>query len=344
LRIKRVPSKASERKSDGVNFSLFVKLCSIVSKNEEFGESVKSVLTLLKRRLRMSVVAIVLFFGEEHIIYSEQRKEVRSLLESLKDDVEKYLKKRRSLKTFYLPKSLKKGKGRLAVYLLPLRIRRKGRGLLILAKEYKRRLYTLQMQYLYPLADIVSLLITERIRAEWMIKGILSILELKDPSLYKHSQNVAHLAKRVAQSLHLPQEEVERVQQAAFLHDIGKMGVGEALLKKRYPLSFQDRILIRRHLRYGERILKEFTFFEDILPYVYYHHEWFNGKGYPEGRRGEEIPLGARIIAVVDAFEAMTSTFCTRAGLKKEEALSVLRKKSGEQFDPKVVKAFCALF
>jgi HD-GYP domain-containing protein (c-di-GMP phosphodiesterase class II) len=154
----------------------------------------------------------------------------------------------------------------------------------------------------------------------------------------EHSENVAQLAVSLAQVLGLSDEAVRAIGLAAHVHDVGKIGVRDEVLLKEGPLSPDERRLMEEHPVLGERILTP-TELEEILPLVRHHHERWDGEGYPDGLRGPEIPVGARVLAVCDAFEAMTASRPYRAPLSFEQAVEQLEQGAGTQFDPEVARA-----
>ncbi len=155
----------------------------------------------------------------------------------------------------------------------------------------------------------------------------------------EHSENVAQLAVSLAQVLGLSSESVRAVGLAAQVHDVGKIGVRDEVFLKEGPLSADERRLMEEHPVLGERILAP-TELEEVLPLVRHHHEWWDGSGYPDGLRGPQIPVGARLLAVCDAFEAMTSPRPYRDPLSFEAAVEQLETGSGSQFDPEVAGSF----
>jgi HD-GYP domain-containing protein (c-di-GMP phosphodiesterase class II) len=130
------------------------------------------------------------------------------------------------------------------------------------------------------------------------------------------------------------------MESAALLHDIGKIGIPENILKKPGRLTSKEQNVVKLHPYVGVQILEPIDILEPIISIIYYHHERFDGKGYLEGLKGEQIPLGARVLAVADAFDAMTSDRPYRRALTVAEAIEELRRCSGSQFDPSIVKAF----
>jgi diguanylate cyclase (GGDEF)-like protein/putative nucleotidyltransferase with HDIG domain len=167
-------------------------------------------------------------------------------------------------------------------------------------------------------------------------------LDLRDVGTARHSQTVGRYAEGIARTLGLPDAQVERIRAAGVLHDIGKLGVADSVLKKPGPLNDEEWAEMRRHPELGARILDHANL-RDISGWVLAHHERADGRGYPHGLAGDEIPLEARILAVADAYEAMTADRAYRAALGHDAAQNELRAGSGTQFDPQVVGAFLAV-
>jgi HD-GYP domain-containing protein (c-di-GMP phosphodiesterase class II) len=138
----------------------------------------------------------------------------------------------------------------------------------------------------------------------------------------------------------IPEERLYQVEVAALLHDIGKIGVPDAVLKKAGPLTPEERAIINRHPEYSWSILRLFPGLEEASLYALHHHESMDGSGYPAQLKGDDIPLVSRIICVIDAFDAMVSNRCYRQGLPHSEAMNRLLRSSGSQFDSDVVQAF----
>jgi two-component system, cell cycle response regulator len=171
---------------------------------------------------------------------------------------------------------------------------------------------------------------------------LLRALAERDPGLGEHLSGVASLAEAVARRLRLDDEEVEHVRHAAELHDVGKMAIPDAILDKPAPLDPDEWEFIRRHTIIGERIVAAAPALRPVATLVRSSHERWDGTGYPDRLRGEEIPLGARIVAVCDAFDAMIATRPYRIGMEAHMALAELERCAGTQFDPAVVDAFVA--
>ncbi len=163
-------------------------------------------------------------------------------------------------------------------------------------------------------------------------------VEAKDTYTKGHSERVAEISEHLATMIGLNHADIERVRIAGILHDIGKIGVSEVLLLKEKKLEDREYEVLKLHTVEGQNILKPLHFLNDILPAVYHHHERFDGKGYPSGLAGEDIPLWARIIHVADAYDAMTSNRPYRAALSKAQAITELTSCSGTQLDPNITR------
>lgn len=166
------------------------------------------------------------------------------------------------------------------------------------------------------------------------------LLDLKDISTGVHSTRLAEWAIRVARKLNIPEEHMYQVEVAALLHDIGKVGVPDAILKKQGPLTPEERALINRHPEYSWSILRLLPGLQDASLYTLHHHENVDGTGYPAKLKGNDIPLVSRIVSVIDAYDAMVSNRCYRKGLPHTEAVRRLLESSGTQFDFDVVQTF----
>jgi diguanylate cyclase (GGDEF)-like protein/putative nucleotidyltransferase with HDIG domain len=166
-------------------------------------------------------------------------------------------------------------------------------------------------------------------------------VDARDVYTGSHSQRVADLAARTARRLGLPDEDVELTRLAASLHDLGKLAIPEEILRKPGPLTEPERMVLERHPQIGFRMLESLGV-DPVAEWVLHHHERWDGSGYPDGLPGDRIPLGARIIFVADAFDAMTSERVYRRRVLPEQAVAELRRCAGTQFDPEIVDAFAA--
>ena len=169
--------------------------------------------------------------------------------------------------------------------------------------------------------------------------GLANALEAKDSYTRGHSERVAALGRRVASALGLAPSLVDVVGQAGLLHDIGKIGVPEAILRKPGALSPEEWHVMRAHPEIGAQIVAPFEFFEGAARAIRHHHERWDGSGYPDGLAREAIPLEARIVAVVDVFDALTSARSYRPALDRDAACAMLRQEAGHTLDETVVAA-----
>ncbi len=166
------------------------------------------------------------------------------------------------------------------------------------------------------------------------------LLDLKDLNTGVHSTRLAEWGMRVGQELGLEEAELQNLEVAALLHDIGKMGIPDSILRKPGRLDPDEYALMKKHPEYGWAVLRMLPGFERAALDILHHHENFDGKGYPAGLQCSEIPVVSRIVSVIDAFDAMVSSRPYRAGLPHEEAVRRLIESSGTQFDPAVVQCF----
>ncbi len=172
------------------------------------------------------------------------------------------------------------------------------------------------------------------------VSSLANAIDAKSPWTKGHSERVMNIAGEIAQEMRLSEFFVEQIKIAGLLHDIGKIGILEALLEKPDKISDEEFPPMLLHPEKGVAILSPIEQLQDVLPTIRHHHERYNGTGYPDGLKGEEIPLQARIVAVADVFDAMVSDRPYRKGLSVKKALKVLEKGAGSQFDPVVVQCF----
>jgi HD-GYP domain-containing protein (c-di-GMP phosphodiesterase class II) len=175
------------------------------------------------------------------------------------------------------------------------------------------------------------------------LHGLANALEAKDPYTRGHAERVGAWGHRLAAALGLPPAGIDTVTQAGRLHDIGKIGVPEAVLRKRGALDLDEWALMRNHALIGAQIVAPFDFFAEGALVIRHHHERWDGSGYPDGLAGVAIPLGARIVAVADVFDALTSDRPYRPALSHDAALAYLTGEAGRTFDPDVVAALPGL-
>ncbi len=171
------------------------------------------------------------------------------------------------------------------------------------------------------------------------ISVLSEALEAKDAVTGGHSERMLLFANAVAQRIGLNEKELQLLKYAALLHDIGKIGIPEAILLKPDKLTVEEFAQIKEHPRIGAELIQPVKFLSEVSPLIHAHHEWYDGRGYPYGLAGEEIPIQARIVAALDAFDAMTSDRPYRPSPGREWAIGELIRLSGSQFDPQVVEA-----
>ena len=172
---------------------------------------------------------------------------------------------------------------------------------------------------------------------------LVETLEKRDPYTGGHTKRVMEYSVKIAQTLNFSKDETEEIMLAAVLHDIGKIGICDKVLLKNTKLTDEEFTIIKNHTIYGEEILSNINSLRHLIPGVKDHHERFDGTGYPNGKKAEEIHFHARVIAVADAFDAMTSDRPYRKKMALETAIEELKLNAGRQFDPEIVEAFCQM-
>lgn len=198
-------------------------------------------------------------------------------------------------------------------------------------------------ELLYEITDCTRRAVAREGQYVRMLKILVNMFEMKDPYCNGHSDAVSNLAQDLARALGLPLPAVETVTRAALLHDIGKIVIPAAILNKDGPLTPEEYRSVQAHAAVGADILASFDVFREEAALVRHHHERYDGGGYPGGLRGGEIPLGARIMTVADAFDAMTSGRSAHGRREVAAALAVIEAGKGGQFDPAVAEAFVKL-
>jgi putative nucleotidyltransferase with HDIG domain len=178
---------------------------------------------------------------------------------------------------------------------------------------------------------------------DMMLEALGDALDLKDAETEGHSKRVTAFTIAIARAMRLPDDEVEAIAHGAFLHDIGKMAIPDSVLRKPGPLSEEEVMIMREHCLRGYQMVSKIPFLADAAEIVYAHQERWDGTGYPRALKGEEIPLGARIFAIADTLDAITSDRPYRAAQSYQAAREEIERWSGRQFDPVIVKVFLSM-
>jgi len=216
-------------------------------------------------------------------------------------------------------------------------------------EQYERK--CLKERYQYHLEELVAERATEIDKAleevensyRITLKALVQALESRDSETHGHSERVVTFSLRLGHELGLDKDALRNLELGALLHDIGKIGVPDAILRKPAALNQQEWDKMKLHPQHGQKILRNIPFLENAAQVVSQHHEKWDGSGYPYGIRGEDIDLSARIFAVADAFDAMVSDRVYRRGRPYQDAIEELERCAGTQFDPLVVEAFKAI-
>ncbi len=209
------------------------------------------------------------------------------------------------------------------------------------AKQTGRNRTCLSSDVLKPDSSLIGIELEARPRALSIIYALAATVDAKDSYTYGHSRKVSEYAVAISEALSLPQDKITTIRAASLLHDIGKVGVPDSILNKKEPLTEDDWKPIKGHPKLGVEILRHVIDLVNCLPAIMHHHEHYDGSGYPTGLKGDQIPFESRILAVADAYDAMTSPRPYREQLSMEEAINELRRCTGTQFDPEMVEIFC---
>ncbi|MGC9314583.1 MAG: HD domain-containing phosphohydrolase [bacterium] len=172
------------------------------------------------------------------------------------------------------------------------------------------------------------------------VRILSGAIEEKDPYIRGHSNRCRIMAHHVAEALGYSQRQLDMLDFGSLLHDVGKIAIDSKILNKPGPLSPDETKLVQTHPLIGERIVSKVSYFSEIVPMIRWHHERWDGKGYPDGLKGEEIPIDSRILNVVDSYDAMTSDRAYRMALSSNNALEIIREEAGYQFDTEIVELF----
>ena len=212
------------------------------------------------------------------------------------------------------------------------------------AKHTGRNRTCLSSDVLKPETPLIGTELEARPRALSIIYALAATVDAKDSYTYGHSKKVSEYAVAMADAIKMPQDRVDTIRAAGLLHDIGKIGVPDSILNKKAPLTDDEWQPIRDHPELGVEILRHVIDLVNCLPAIRHHHEHYDGSGYSVGLKGENIPLDARILAIADAYDAMTSPRSYRKQLSSQEAIDEIKRCAGTHFDPELVNLFCKVF
>lgn len=276
------------------------------------------------------------------------------ILVDIVSDIERALDADRSeasrplLPRSFLAEVRKEGFGSLAV--LPLYVPGQVVGMWVLASRQPRMYSNADMAFLEPVAGHLAtavknatLLESTKEMYSAAVRALAATVDIRDSYTMHHSEHVSKIAKKVAEEMGLAQDEIEVIELAGLVHDIGKVGIPDAILQKPGPLGPSERSVMTNHSLLGASILERAGMLADLAPLVLHHHEWHNGAGYPDRLDGAEIPIGAAILSVADALDTMISDRPYRSRMNIDDACEELERCAGAQFHPEVVKALSAV-
>jgi len=295
--------------------------------------------------LRGNVVSIKYGLYKGKLSKKSQGLAKKALL-SILDNDDYRLKRNKFFKLF--PKDSKKYISDVkSFFIIPLRFQGKIRGGMGIFCEQENAFLPEEIEVFNSLCANLSIAILNTRVFESMqmnyfntISVLAAAIDTKDHYTHSHSQNVMKMSVKIAEEMRLPPIEREYIMFAGLLHDIGKIGIDDTILRKTSALNNTEKSMIKQHPELGANILKGINLFKLIAPLSYHHHEKYDGTGYPDGLKGKDIPLGSRILSVADAFDAMTSDRPYHRSNSIDEAVIEIVKESGKHFDPDVVKAF----
>ncbi|TFG82616.1 MAG: HD-GYP domain-containing protein [Spirochaetales bacterium] len=233
----------------------------------------------------------------------------------------------------------------------PIKVEGKTQGLICLENFSDDGFSSLSRKVLKFYARLISQFYTQKLQQERetrrykeIVDALVSAIEVMDKYTEGHSHRVVGFSRSLAKRLGLSDAEVSEIGTAAILHDVGKLGIPSDILRKPGRLTKEEFAIVQMHTANSRKILSEIQGFERIAELAYYHHERFDGKGYPEGISGDAVPFGAYVIGLADAFDAMTSNRSYRPAMTPDQAFSIIKEGSGSQFHPRIVEVAVTIF
>ena len=331
--------------------SLLYEIAEKLAENLEPGEAARLVIEEAGRLVKAAYICLKVV-GQgggtvrlaQHGEYSDAGQDIRHLVEEVEANV-------LSAGRPEILNGLPSGTGGFSLMCVPLKVKEKVTGVITMACSCPAGYSAEDLKIVSALAFWAAAVIENAALYDSLKQAFLTTadtlaeaVDKRDPYTGGHARRVMEYSLAIGREMGLEGEDLESLRLAAVLHDIGKIGIGDSILLKDGKLTKEEFEAIKMHPLFGEEILKHVEYFKNIIPAIKHHHERFNGGGYPLGLKGENIGLAARIIAVADAFDAMTSERRYRKALSPDEAAAELAANAGTQFDPAVVQAFLRIY
>ncbi len=331
-----------KKRGPGFNLDKLCEFGMLLNRLEKNDDALNLIVSYVSKISGVKKVALTLFDTESDNL------ELKSSQGYIKDEIELFPTEKEIIKKIARDGNFIINDNKEGVISFPLYVANEAIGFLhITAGGRKKKFSKKKLKLIALLASHIApslgmLLTKEKSQTAYieMIETLARAIDAKDPYTKGHSDRVSHYASDIARELNLSETRVSEIRHMALLHDIGKIGVKEGILSKEGRLSFAEFDAVKMHPLIGERIISPVKLFKNSVPILLYHHEHFDGTGYLEGLKGSDIPLGARILTVADAYDAMISERPYRNAIDKDIALGELQKEAGQHFDPDVVKIF----
>jgi HD-GYP domain-containing protein (c-di-GMP phosphodiesterase class II) len=275
---------------------------------------------------------------------------IQALCRKVLDEGEAYICDEAEARASRLPKPDREGERFHNCVAVPVMLKKNFDGILIVADKVSGEFDEDDVEAVLSIGDQAVIAtqnhqLQRRLQSAYLntVSTLADAVEAKDPYTRGHCDHVSRLANRVAAFLGLPQNERSLVCYSALLHDVGKIGVSDGILNKTGPLLPEEREVVRSHVRVGHDLICNVPELEQVAHRVLHHHEWYDGSGYPDGLKGDQIPIASRIVCVVDSYCAMISRRSYKEAYPEDRAREELARCAGSQFDPYVVEAFLSV-